>query len=115
MMVKIGDLEPIAFNHTEREKDSVLYECSAPTWVYVYNGGKVGNARMLSNHRAKKDRGHVKIFSITRSSSSGTGIEYINSEAVEETDKWYDLQGNRISRPTKKGVYILGDQKVIVR
>lgn len=115
MMVKIGDLEPIAFNHVERAKDSVLYECTVPTWVYVYNGGKVGNARVLSNHRAKKDKGHVKIFSITRSSSSGTGIEYINSEAVEETERWYDLQGNRINRPTKKGVYIMGDQKVIVR
>lgn len=116
MMVKIGELAPIAFNHTGREKDKVLYECSEPTWVYVYNGDKISNARVLSNHRAKKERGHVKIYSVTRSSSSGQGdgIELINSETLE-SERWYDLQGNRIYRPTKKGVYILQGKKVIVK
>ena len=114
MMVKIGSLEPVAFNHTGREKDSVLYECTVPTWVYVYNGGTVGNARMQSNHRSRKTKGHVMIYSITRSSSGGTGIELINSDAIE-IDKWYDLQGNRINRPVKKGIYILRGKKVIVR
>ena len=115
MMVKIGNLSPIAFNHTDREKDSVFYECSSPTWVYVYNGGKVSNARMDANHRAKKQKGHVMIYSITRSSSVGDGIERINMDALEESDRWYDLQGNRINRPTKKGIYILRGQKVIVK
>ena len=116
MMVKIGDLPPVAFNHTGRDKDSILYECSVPTWVYVYNGDKISNARMLSNHRAKKEKGHVKIYSVTRSSSSGEGdaIELINSEMLE-SDRWYDIQGNRIYRPTKKGVYILQGKKVIVK
>ena len=115
MMAKIGNLSPIAFNHTDREKDSVFYECSSPTWVYVYNGGKVSNARMDANHRAKKQKGHVMIYSITRSSSVGDGIERINMDALEESDRWYDLQGNRINRPTKKGIYILRGQKVIVK
>jgi hypothetical protein len=115
MMVKIGDLVPVAFDHTGREKDSVLYSCSEPTWVYVYNGGKVGEARQEAMHRAKKQVGHVKIYSVTRSSSEGSGIERINSEAIGDLDRWYDLQGNRIERPKKKGIYILRGQKVIVR
>ncbi len=115
MMVKIGSLDPIAFNHTGREKDSVLYECSEPTWVYVYNGGAINNARMESTHRAKKTKGHVMIYSITRSSSGGTGIERINSEVTDEQDRWYDLQGNRIERPLKKGIYILRGRKVVVK
>ena len=115
MMVKIGELAPVAFNHPNREKDSVFYECSAPTLVYVYNGGKVSNARMDANHRAKKTKGYVKIYSVTRSSSVGDGIERINMDALEESDRWYDLQGNRINRPTKKGIYILRGQKVIVK
>ena len=115
MMVKIGELDPIAFNHTSREKDSVFYECTTPTWVYVYNGGEVSKARM-ADHRAKKTKGRVKIYSVTRSNSSQapTGIEIINAEALE-AGRWYDLQGNRIGRPTKKGLYILRGQKVIVR
>ena len=114
MMVKIGNLAPVAFNHTGREKDSVLYECSVPTWVYVYNGGKVSNARMAVDHRAKKQKGHVKIYSVTRSSAKSSGIERINIDALE-SERWYDLQGNRIQRPTKKGLYILEGQKVVVK
>lgn len=115
MMVKIGELDPIAFNHTSREKDSVFYECTTPTWVYVYNGGEVSKARM-ADHRAKKTKGRVKIYSVTRSNSTQapTGIEIINADALE-AGRWYDLQGNRIGRPTKKGLYILRGQKVIVR
>ena len=115
MMVKIGELDPIAFNHTSREKDSVFYECTTPTWVYVYNGGEVSKARM-ADHRARKTKGRVKIYSVTRSNSSQapTGIEIINADALE-AGRWYDLQGNRIGRPTKKGLYILRGQKVIVR
>ena len=115
MMVKIGDLAPVAFNHTSRAKDSVFYECTVPTWVYVYNGGEVNKVREL-DHRAKKTKSRVKIYSITRSDSSQapTGIEIINGDAHESV-RWYDLQGNRISRPTKKGLYILRGQKVIVR
>ena len=114
MMVKIGNLAPVAFNHTGREKDSVLYECSVPTWVYVYNGGTVSNARIAVDHRAKKQKGHVKIYSVTRSSAKSSGIERINVDALE-SERWYDLQGNRIQRPTRKGLYILEGQKVVVK
>ena len=114
MMVKIGTLAPVAFNHTGREKDSVFYECSKPTWVYVYDGGMVSNARMAVDHRAKKTKGHVKIYSVTRSSSQAAGIERVNSDALE-SDRWYDLQGNRIQHPTKKGLYILEDRKIVVK
>ena len=115
MMVKIGNLEPVAFHHTGREKDSVLYECSAPTWVYVYNGGTVSNARMNSIPRAKKTKTHVVIYSIKRSPAKAAGIEQIRSDALDGNERWYDLQGNRINRPTKKGVYILRGQKVVVK
>ena len=116
MMVKIGNLEPVAFHHTGREKDSVLYECSAPTWVYVYNGGTVSNARMNAIPKAKKTKGHVIIYSVTRKTQKNVaGIEQISCDALDEYERWYDLQGNRINRPTKKGIYILRGQKVVVK
>ena len=120
MKVQIGDLAPVSYCHTDREKDYIRYDCERETWVHVYNGGPVNSnssARMLASHRAKKEKGHVKIYSITRSSSSTIpdGIEYINAESFDGADKWYDLQGNRIERPVKKGIYILQGQKVIVR
>jgi hypothetical protein len=66
--------------------------------------------------RAKKTKTHVVIYSVTRTTQKNVaGIEQINIDAFDETERWYDLQGNRINRPTKKGVYILGGQKVIVQ
>ena len=120
MKVQIGDLAPVSYCHTDREKDYIRYDCDRETWVHVYNGGPVNDnndARMLASHRAKKTKGQVRIYSITRSSSSTIpdGIEYINADAFDGAEKWYDLQGNRIERPVKKGIYILQGQKVIVR
>ena len=120
MKVQIGDLAPVSYCHTDREKDYIRYDCDRETWVHVYNGGPVNennDARMFASHRAKKTKGQVRIYSITRSSSTTPpdGIEYINAESFDGADKWYDLQGNRIERPVKKGIYILQGQKVIVR
>ena len=120
MKVQIGDLAPVSYCHTDREKDYIRYDCDRETWVHVYNGGPVddnNDARMFASHRAKKTKGQVRIYSITRSSSATPpdGIEYINAESFDGADKWYDLQGNRIGRPVKKGIYILQGQKVIVR
>ena len=116
MMVNIGSLPPVAINHKDRDKDSIFYECSVPTWVYVYNGGEVSGARMNAIPKAKKTKGHVIIYSVTRTSQKNVaGIEQINSDAFDETERWYDLQGNRINRPTKKGIYIQRGQKVVVR
>jgi hypothetical protein len=120
MKVQIGDLAPVSYCHTDREKDYIRYDCDRETWVHVYNGGPVDDnddARMFASHRAKKTKGQVRIYSITRSSSATPpdGIEYINAESFDGADKWYDLQGNRIGRPSKKGIYILQGQKVIVR
>ena len=120
MKVQIGDLAPVSYCHTDREKDYIRYDCDRETWVHVYNGGPVNDnndARMLASHRAKKTKGQVRIYSITRSSSSTIpdGIEYNNADAFDGAEKWYDLQGNRIERPVKKGIYILQGQKVIVR
>ena len=66
--------------------------------------------------KAKKTKGHVIIYSVTRKTQKNVaGIEQISCDALDEYERWYDLQGNRINRPTKKGVYILRGQKVVVK
>lgn len=44
-----------------------------------------------------------------------TGIEEVNITETETTDKWYDLSGRSIDRPTSAGFYILNGRKVAVR
>ena len=42
-----------------------------------------------------------------------TAIEGIDVEATED-EEWYDLQGRRIQKPTKAGIYIVNGKKVII-
>ena len=44
---------------------------------------------------------------------NATGISSIAVEA--ENDAWYNLSGQRISTPTKKGLYIKGGKKIVVK
>ena len=37
-----------------------------------------------------------------------------NNPALEEAGQWYDLQGRRIEKPTKKGMYIKDGKKVVI-
>ena len=51
------------------------------------------------------------LWSITLKSPPPTAIEAI--EGDEGTDQWYDLNGRRISQPTRKGIYIRNGKKVV--
>ena len=42
-----------------------------------------------------------------------TGIGSVNS--ARECECWFDLMGNRIEKPTRKGVYILNGRKTVVK
>jgi len=45
-----------------------------------------------------------------------TGIATLNTETGEMTSvQWYDLNGRRIDEPTKSGIYIKGNKKVMVK
>lgn len=50
---------------------------------------------------------------LTISTDRSTGISERN--AVGKVERWYDLQGNRIEKPTRKGLYILNGKKVVVK
>ena len=45
-----------------------------------------------------------------------TGIRLAEEVYGDGSDsRWYDLQGNRIDRPAKKGVYIMNGKKVVIK
>ena len=43
-----------------------------------------------------------------------TGIRDVKTERAK-SEEWYDLQGRRIEKPVRNGIYINGNRKVIVR
>ncbi len=44
-----------------------------------------------------------------------TGIEGISGESKTTTDEWRDLQGRRIAKPAKAGIYLKDGRKIVVR
>lgn len=44
-----------------------------------------------------------------------TGIEGISGDGKAATDEWFDLQGRRIAKPTKAGIYLNNGHKIIVK
>ena len=48
--------------------------------------------------------------------NSATGIAIVGSAtAKERTDDWYTINGVRIEKPVRKGLYILNGQKVVIK
>lgn len=45
--------------------------------------------------------------------SDATGISRVAAEAGNDT--WYNLKGQRISTPTRKGLYIKNGKKIVVK
>ncbi len=43
-----------------------------------------------------------------------TGLDAVNLNNQSRNSEWYDLQGRRIPAPTKSGIYIQGNRKVIL-
>lgn len=46
--------------------------------------------------------------------NSATAIEAVSEEAADGEEKWYDMQGRQINKPTKAGLYIKNGKKVVV-
>ena len=44
-----------------------------------------------------------------------TGIDSIRTVDLDGTERWYDLSGRRLDRPTREGIYIQNGKKVVIR
>ena len=111
LMVQIGDAKPVAINLPELEDYSIPCKNHIEEYVYLWNGGKDSD---VSGTRGKKAAVDVRVRKVTYKSKGSSGIERVLFEAPED-DLWFSLSGQRISKPTKKGVYIHGHQKVVIK
>ena len=49
------------------------------------------------------------------STDNTTAIEGVFDEEAGGEEKWYDMQGRQINKPTKAGLYIKNGQKVVIK
>ena len=143
--LKIGTAEPVVITNTERGIVTVPYNVTKPTYVYLYLVETASGARGIISRVGKRERAHGSIYSVQvtpKKSSSSNPLseidnfpesdipEIIFSDETPETptgiakpagnmptnnDKWYNLDGQQINQPSKKGLYIKNGRKIVIR
>jgi len=141
----IGNGEPKRISKNKREKVEFDYDVDKPTYCFLYLGeGGTGasGTRIGKRDKAHGTIYSVKVKAIRTTSTnplggiSGfpdastpevdtfggddpTGISEIKVETdntlESNDDNWYDLQGRRIDKPTKAGIYIWNRKKIVIK
>ena len=112
LMVKVGANEPVAINMGEMGDYNIPYDSDETTFVYMWKEGS--NVANDTRTRGKKTMSDVKIRGVSHKSKARSGIQQILYNPTDD-QYWYDLSGQRISQPLKKGVYIHGNRKVVIK
>lgn len=115
MTLKIGSGKPVEMALSGRMEVSIPYDVTEPTFIYVYAGGGSAAVKVkgLSGSASENDGRALKIYGIAWEECDITSIVPVY-EGGEERGVFYNLQGQRVSRPVR-GVYILDGRKVLVR
>ena len=96
----------------------------APSSIYIMSNNEFHELSATDNTSVPANKAvmprtsasQARTLNITVGGSDTTGIgavEFLYGEG--EKSQWYDLKGHRISRPTRKGVYIMNGHKVTVK
>ena len=116
LMVKVGTNDPVSIYQTERDFYNIPYSSTKESYVYLWNGGTdvVAASRNRIIHKGKKTMGDVKVHTVSYKLKAASGIETVGYGEGENDERWSDLNGRRIEKPLKKGLYIRNGQKVVV-
>ena len=112
LMVKVGEKAPVAIHLSEMGDYSIPYKSDFLTMVRMWKGDS--DAQSYASTRGKKKMADVRVTKVTYKAVSSNGIQLVSVDAFDD-NHWYDLNGQRISQPVKKGVYIHGNRKVVIK
>ena len=108
LMVKVGKEKPVLISMPEMGDYSIPYKSNTKTYVYLWNGGTDANST-----RGKKSMTDARVRNVSYKKLAN-GIQPIVLDTVGD-QPWYDLSGRPISKPVKKGIYIHGNRKVVIK
>jgi hypothetical protein len=112
LMVKVGANEPVAIHMDEMGDYDIPYQSDEITFVYLWKGGSDINSS--TGTRGKKTAVDIRIRRVSHKSKGHSGIQQVVYDTTAD-QPWYNLRGQRISQPVKKGVYIHGNKKVVIK
>lgn len=105
-------------NDPSRKKLSIPYQVSKPTRIFVYAAKSETSATSTADVKARRvayaNDDAVKIFGLTVNVDQK--LDGIAAPTMPTTDVWHSIDGRSLSsRPTRRGIYIVGGKKVVIR
>lgn len=90
---------------------------SGAAFFNIAEGGihAVKNKAYLQLKTGNAVKAKAFIFKFEDNGNETTGIEDIKTPVVEKEPVYYNLSGQRISKPTKSGIYICNGRKVMIK
>ena len=89
------------------------YVCTGKEFVWVMNEGRIGANRCWLEIIAQAAGARANTRSITGGGET-TSMKAVDSGELTG-DSYYDLQGRKVEKPNRKGIYVKDGRKVIVR
>ena len=113
----VGTYEPLSFSDAD---PSILFLGTESTLYYPLSGAYIGAQRAffrLKGIAAGDTHNQARAFVLNFGDSETTGIlSTTNLTNYTNSDAWYDLSGRKLSgKPTQKGLYIHGGNKVVIK
>ena len=144
LMLMIGQSEPKEIVQTERGEVSFEYNVERPTYCCLYlvqdaatsrgtrigkrdkHHGSIQSVRVLAQKSSLNPLGDISGFPDSKTpeveigSEETTGIKEIKidnttNDPVNDDNRWFDMQGRQIEKPTKAGIYIQNRKKIVIR
>lgn len=144
LMLMIGQSEPKEIVQTEQGEVSFDYNVEKPTYCCLYlvqdaatsrgtrigkrdkHHGSIQSVRVLAQKSSLNPLGEISGFPDSKTpeveigSEETTGIKEIKidnttNDPINDDNRWFDMQGRQIEKPTKAGIYIQNKRKVIVK
>lgn len=118
--IQVGTDEPVTYASTGTAGETTVnYNVAGNTYVYVYaTAASSSGAKGNGVRKAPPLSTGVKIYSIKTHTNIATGIRSISTagDVTGNATDWYSINGQRISgKPNRKGLYINGGKKLIVK
>ena len=100
--------------------ESSLYVLYNDTYVKATAGSPIPTGKNYLDLSPTTNAGTRGFYNIIGEDDGSTGISEVKSEGVKSEkrtdDKWFDLQGRRLSaKPTKSGLYLHNGIKVVIK
>jgi hypothetical protein len=104
----VGSLDPTTIAASTDTQTN--YACNGKAFVYVKDAISAGaNKAWLEIPASANGARQLKIVVADATTSIN------NAQFTIDNGDWYDLNGRKIAKPTKKGVYIMNGRKVVVK